>query len=148
MKKTSSDLILLDVNVLIAIAWPNHQFHGTATLRLERNDQRWATCAITQLGFIRLSCNPSAVSSPKFPWEAASLLEVIVQDPLHTYFESMPAPAGAGSLEMLKRAVGHKQVTDAYLLELARHHKAVFVTFDSRLQALADGRTKVEVLKG
>ena len=40
MKKESSKLLLLDVNVLLALAWPNHQFHATATRRLERSRDR------------------------------------------------------------------------------------------------------------
>ncbi|HZT29574.1 MAG TPA: hypothetical protein VFA33_06825 [Bryobacteraceae bacterium] len=45
MKKASPDL-LLDVNVLLAIAWPNHQFHLTAIAALS-SQNRWATCALT-----------------------------------------------------------------------------------------------------
>jgi hypothetical protein len=36
MKKDSSDLLLLDVNVLLAIAWPNHQLHEAAIKALVR----------------------------------------------------------------------------------------------------------------
>jgi hypothetical protein len=35
MKRVHSELLLLDVNVLLALAWPNHQFHAAATHRLE-----------------------------------------------------------------------------------------------------------------
>jgi hypothetical protein len=50
MKKESSKLLLPDINVLIGLAWPNHQFHGTATEFLGRGNKGWfwATCAITQ----------------------------------------------------------------------------------------------------
>jgi uncharacterized protein len=77
MKKTSSDLLLLDVNVLLAIAWPNHQFHEAATALLSSRN-RWATCALTQLGFIRLSSNPAAVATGRSPREAAGLLARLV----------------------------------------------------------------------
>jgi hypothetical protein len=40
MKKMSSDLSLLDVNVLLAIAWPNHQFHAEAIAALSAQN-RW-----------------------------------------------------------------------------------------------------------
>jgi len=39
MKKVSSDLLLLDVNVLLAIAWPDHQFHATAIAALSRRGE-------------------------------------------------------------------------------------------------------------
>lgn len=52
--------ILLDTNVLLALAWPNHQHHGTAQRWFKREAPRgWATCALTQLGFVRLSSNPA-----------------------------------------------------------------------------------------
>jgi predicted nucleic acid-binding protein len=54
MKKGSSDVLLLDVNVLLAIAWPNHQFHTTAIAAVSPQN-RWATSALTELEFIRLS---------------------------------------------------------------------------------------------
>ncbi len=66
MKKASSDLLLLDVNVLLALAWPNHQFHAAAIAALSSR-ARWATCALTQLGFIRLSSNPAAIATAKSP---------------------------------------------------------------------------------
>jgi uncharacterized protein len=146
MKKTSSDLILLDLNVLFALAWPNHQFHAVSTRRLEVAGQRWATCALTQLGFIRLSCNPAAASSPKFPYEAACLLAAMVEDPLHVYLDVLGMPSEPLTSEIFKLVTGHKQITDAYLLNLARRHKATFVTFDRKLQALAGTSVSTELL--
>ena len=146
MKKASSNLLLLDVNVLLAIAWPNHQFHAAVGRRLEPSIDRWATCAITQLGFIRLSSNPAAVPSAATPAQAAAVLAVMVSDPLHVYLEVLPSPVGKEASIALARILGSKQVTDAYLLALARRHKATFVTFDSRLKELAGSDTKMDVL--
>jgi len=145
MKKASSDLLLLDLNVLIALAWPNHQFHAAATKRLGAGD-RWATCALTQIGFIRLSSNPAAVRATKTPWEAAILLAAMTSDPLHVYLESLPRPAGTEFLPAFEKLMGSKQVMDAYLLYLARQRDATFVTFDSRLRELAGSAVKIEVM--
>ncbi|MGD0201118.1 MAG: TA system VapC family ribonuclease toxin [Bryobacteraceae bacterium] len=144
MKKISSDLLFLDLNVLLALAWPNHQFHDLAVGRLERGNQRWATCALTQLGFIRLSSNPAAVPTAKSPAEAASLLAAMVADRRHVYLDRLPSPVD--SLESFGRILGSQQVTDAYLLALARRHNAVFVTFDTRLRAVADPDAATEIL--
>ncbi len=146
MKRVSSNLLLLDINVLVALAWPNHQFHVPATERLEATSDRWATCALTQLGFIRLSSNPAAVAPAKSPAEAASLLAAMVRDPLHTYLESLPSPVDPESLAMFQKTLGTNQVTDAYLLRLARRHSAVFVTFDRRLKVLAGSEARTEIL--
>ena len=141
MKTTSSDLLLLDVNVLLALAWPNHQFHRLATRRLERGQERWATCALTELGFIRLSSNPVVVAASKTPGEAARLLAGLTKDLRHVYLDRLASPA---SLDF-GRLLGHNQITDAYLLALAWRHKATFLTFDTRLRALEQG-VSAEVL--
>ncbi|HTP32653.1 MAG TPA: TA system VapC family ribonuclease toxin [Candidatus Acidoferrales bacterium] len=143
MKKESSSLYLLDVNVLLALAWPNHQFHAAAIRAMERSRGRWATCALTQLGFIGLSSNPAAISGAKSPAECAALLEAMVADSLHVYLNRLPPAAGDPSFS---RLLGHNQVTDSYLLLLARRHNAVFVTFDGRLRTLAADGQQVQVL--
>jgi predicted nucleic acid-binding protein len=73
MKRAASEKVLLDANVLVALAWPNHQFHATATNRLDASGERWATCALTQLGFIQLSTNPHVVGQIVAPRKADSL---------------------------------------------------------------------------
>jgi toxin-antitoxin system PIN domain toxin len=145
MKKASSDLLLLDVNVLLAIAWPNHQFHATAIAALSSRN-RWATCALTQLGFVRLSSNPAAVVTAKRPDEAAGLLAHLVADPQHVYLDALPAPTAEHWLDIFGTLLGHQQVTDAYLLRLAGAHNARFVTFDRRLPSVAAGKASVVVL--
>jgi toxin-antitoxin system PIN domain toxin len=144
--KATSDLLLLDVNVLVAMAWPNHQFHFAAVSRLESSRHRWATCALTQLGFIRLSANPAVVGIRKSPAEAAKLLGAMVQDARHVYLEALPSPMEPEFGAALQGLLGHQQVTDAYLLALARHHKAAFVTFDARMKHLAAPGAVLEVL--
>jgi hypothetical protein len=146
MKKASSELLLLDVNVLLALAWPNHQFHAAATRRLESGPDRWATCALTELGFIRLSSNPAAVASAKTPGEAAALLATMVRDSQHVYLKSLCAPSDEESVRVFEKILGNKQVTDAYLLRLARQHRAKLITFDTKLQALARSGNEIETL--
>ena len=144
--KATSDLLLLDVNVLLAMAWPNHQFHVAAIQRLEANRNRWATCAITQLGFIRLSSNPPVVPRPRSPSEAAALLSIMVQDARHVYLDALPSPTAKDFGAELAGLLGHKQVTDAYLLALARRHGAAFVTFDARMKHLKASGATLEIL--
>ena len=145
MKKVSSDLLLLDVNVLLAIAWPNHQFHSAAIAALSSRN-RWATCALTQLGFIRLSSNPAAIATAKSPHEATGLLKLLVADSLHIYLDSLPPPASEDWRDAFATILGHQQVTDAYLLRLAAVHNAVLVTFDRRLESVSAGKPRVRVL--
>jgi toxin-antitoxin system PIN domain toxin len=146
MKRAFSELLLLDVNVLLAIAWPNHQFHAAAIAALSSNT-RWATCALTQLGFIRLSSNPAAVTSPRSPHDAAGLLARLVSDSLHVYLDALPAPASEDWRDAFAVLLGHRQVTDAYLLRLAAANDGVLVTFDRRLESVARGKARVTVVR-
>ena len=45
---------LLDVNVLVALFWPNHNHNKPAQAWFE-GVKRFATCPITELGFLRVS---------------------------------------------------------------------------------------------
>jgi hypothetical protein len=146
MKKASSDLLLPDVNVLVAMAWPNHQFHLAAVHRLESSRNPWATCALTQLGFIRLSSNPAAVGSRKIPAEAAALLTLMVEDARHVFLEALPSPIAQDFGAALHGLLGHQQVTDAYLLALAGRYQATCLTFDARMKHLTAPGAKLEIL--
>jgi toxin-antitoxin system PIN domain toxin len=131
---------LFDVNVLVALAWPNHSFHASAVRRLTGHSQPWATCAVTQLGFIRLSSNPAVVDAAVTPAAAAQLLAAMVQDPLHKYLSEPLPPVEVASA--FAGIISYKKVTDAYLVKLAQRHRAKLLTFDARLRAMGE----VEVL--
>ena len=132
-------LLFLDVNVLMALAWTNHPFHAKAVRRLGTGEQKWATCVQTQLGFIRLSSNPTIVLVSKRPAEAQDMLAAMTADPNHVYLEDQPAPLSKPVRDLLSQLLGTKQVTDAYLLAVARHHQATFLTCDVRMRALGAG---------
>ncbi|QOY88315.1 TA system VapC family ribonuclease toxin [Paludibaculum fermentans] len=145
MKTASSQLLLLDVNVLLAIAWPNHQFHSAAIAALSRRN-RWATCALPQLGSVRLSSNPAVVGPAKSPQQAVALLADLVGDPLHVYLDSLPAPTSGEWRSAFAGLFRHQQVTDAYLLQVAATHHAALLTFDRKLESLANSTARVVVL--
>ena len=145
MKKASSKPALLDTNVLLALAWPSHQFHHAAIARMNRRNQRWATCAVTELGFIRLSANPVVVQLAKRPAEAASLLKAMTADPGHVYLDS-PPPTAEPFMTGFEDLMGYRQVTDSYLLNLAGANHAFLLTFDARLKALGNSNRPVEIL--
>lgn len=138
--------LLLDVNALLALAWPNHQFHAAVLARLEQLPvSRWATCALTQLGFVRLSSNPKIVEVRKTPAEAVALLADLTRDPQHIYLENLPALPRTASV--FRNLLGHQQVTDAYLLGLAQASGATLLTLDRRVLPPGTTRAHVEVLE-
>jgi len=144
----SSDVrpLLLDVNALLALAWPNHQFHRAILTRLEQQPvQRWATCAVTQLGFVRLSSNPKIVEVRKTPSEVVALLADLVRDEQHVYLDTLPAlPRIANAFRQL---LGHQQVTDAYLLGVAEANNAILLTLDRRVVPRGRAHAHVEVIE-
>jgi toxin-antitoxin system PIN domain toxin len=136
-------LALLDVNALVALAWNRHVHHGAVTAWFDDSpDRAWATCPITEAGFVRVSSNPAAISAAVAVETARSLLSALRDVGGHRFLgndvsmtdDDMP-PIG-----------GHRQVTDALLLTVARRHGVPLVTFDAGLAALARG-TEVELLR-
>lgn len=56
---------LLDVNLLVALAWPNHVHHQAALGWFQRNQAAgWATCPLTESGFVRVSSNSASSRWP------------------------------------------------------------------------------------
>ncbi len=134
---------LLDTNVLLALAWPNHQHHAPAHAWFAAQARKgWATCALTQLGFIRLSSNPAYTSEAVLPKEAAALLRGWTQLKSHRFW---PCPA-ADAADRYIGCLGHQQVNDAWLVEAARHNGGRLVTFDAGLKVHATGSTEVEII--
>ena len=139
---------LLDVNVLIALAWPNHVHHDAA--RSWFNDRRkggWATCPLTESGFVRVSCNPTAVAHSVTPGDAITLLRRLTRLESHSFWpldrSLVDLPA-----EILVRIQGYRQITDAVLLAAAMQRGGELATLDTGLAQLvaAPGRRSVCVI--
>jgi toxin-antitoxin system PIN domain toxin len=129
-------VFLLDVNVLLALAWSNHEQHEAAHAWCARQRRlRWASCPTTQSAFVRISMQPAVV---KRNLSGADALELLVQNlkrPGHQFWAE-DRPIDDVLKEFRARLVGHQQVTDACLLSLAIRHKAKLATFDHGVLAL------------
>lgn len=135
---------LLDTNVLLALAWPSHQHHAEAHAWFAAHARKgWATCAFTQLGFIRLSSNPAYTADAVSPRDAATLLQQWTRLKGHRFWAS---PA-ADEPVTYARAIGHQQVNDAWLVKVARQNSGRLVTLDTRLPVHALEAGQVEVIK-
>lgn len=131
--KPSTTPFLLDVNVLIALAWPLHVHHVVAHNWFENVGQKsWATCPLTQLAFVRISSNAKIISAAVSPRAAIKALSEIIALPGHTFWpDDLPVNDLASFTS--NALVGHRQVTDAYLIELAKCHKGKLATLDAGL---------------
>lgn len=133
---------LLDTNVLIALAWPQHIHHASAHAWFGSTGHKaWATCPITQLGFARISSNPKIISQAVNPRDAMAMVARIIALPGHEFWADDIVPATEALFSNLA-LVGHRQVTDGYLLALAKHRGGKLATFDHGLPNLAGTAAK------
>lgn len=130
---------LLDVNVLIALLDEAHIHHDRAISWLERHvGEGWASCPITQNGCVRIMSQPAYPGALPVALVADRLAEAANQSD-HEFWPDDIDMLNGGRLEW-SRVLGHRQITDAYLLALAVRHEASFVTLDRRIS--------IEVVKG
>lgn len=125
---------LVDVNVLFALAWPNHEHHDRARRWFVRGDD-WASTPITQAGLVRLSSNAGITRVRMSPADACRLLADILARSGHVFW---PDDLSGVIGEVIDPAAltGHRQITDAHLVSLAHAHGGYLATFDARLRAL------------
>lgn len=135
-------LWLLDVNVLVARFWKPHDFHQTVRAWMANHEREgWASCPITQAGFVRTISNPGFSKQAPRPAEAIHwLAETLRDDPSHHFWADDLSVSDACA-ETTSWLSGHKQLTDAYLLGLAIHNKGRFLTLNQRTLVLAPERT-------
>jgi uncharacterized protein len=139
---------LLDVNVLIALIDPAHEFHASAHAWFRRNRRYgWATCPITENGCLRI------LSQPGYPFPGLTV--PVVQDILaqlaasegHRFWPDSVSILEANWVELA--GIGPKNVTDLYLLRLATSFKGRLITFDRTIRwqrVTGCGPDDVEVL--
>ncbi len=131
---------LLDVNVLLALLDPMHIDHERAQdWFAEARFDGWATCPITQNGYLRIASQPG-YTNPVSVADAVDLLQHFTTQPAHEFWptsQSLLDPTFCNAAQM----PSHRHMTDTYLLALARHHGGRLVTLDRRLyvNAVADG---------
>ncbi|HEY3972298.1 MAG TPA: TA system VapC family ribonuclease toxin [Candidatus Sulfotelmatobacter sp.] len=140
---------LLDVNVLLALSWPAHEFHAKVQRWFAGNAVKgWATCPIVETGFVRIVSNPAFSPHAVSPAEALAALRITLRHPAHQFWaDDISVSDGMGNLGI--RILGHQQITDAYLLALAMHRRGKVATLDKKLVGLLEGnneRSHVELI--
>lgn len=135
-------MALLDVNALVALGWDTHIHHVAIRRWFASNSARgWATCPITESGFVRVSSNPKVLPSPIGTATARQVLAQLRGVGSHRFLNDDVSMVDAD----VPATSGHRQVTDAHLLTLARRRSVRLVTFDSGLAVLGGDRD-VELL--
>lgn len=119
--------VLLDSSVLIALNVGDHTMNEAATKWFEVTDEKFATCAITQGALVR-----HLVRNQWEAVDAVSLISLISNSPRHEFWPDDVSFAQVS----VRGVIGHRQVTDAYLAQLSRHHGGRLATFDKGMVAL------------
>jgi len=141
---------LLDVNVLIALIDPAHQYHASAhTWFKSHRSHGWATCPITENGCLRI------MSSPGYPFPSLTvervrgILTELVRVEGHRFWPDSLSFLEPKRFNLTK--TGPKHLTDLYLLSLAISNGGCLVTFDRTIpgQAIAGFQPEhMNVLRG
>jgi hypothetical protein len=132
-----SRVALLDVNVLVALFDPDHIHHDLAhDWFAEYRADGWASCPVTQNGLVRV------LSNPRYGSPAAGLR--VVREAVRRFLSSKDHQFWPDDVSISDDAlfdvtgmVGHRQITDVYLLGLAKKRRGHLVTFDRSIPVRA-----------
>jgi toxin-antitoxin system PIN domain toxin len=140
---SDSGVALLDVNVLVALFDPDHVHHELAhDWFADQKALGWATCPMTENGCIRVLTNPAYVAPPHRAHEIVERLRVFQRSGGH-YFWPDTVSLADPSVFNAEFISGHRQVTDIYLLGVAKQAGGRLATFDRTIPVGAvKGATK------
>jgi len=121
---------LLDVNLLIALFEPDHPHHEVAhDWFADSHESGWATCALTQNGFVRILASPRQRTAIHRPVDLVKHLAQFCASRHHVFW--------GNSVSLTDRSLfnhsmirGYRQISDAYLLCLAKKMGGCLATFD------------------
>ena len=128
---------LLDVNVLVALFDPDHVHHEAAHGWFAANrGAGWATCPLTENGLIRVLSNPAYASTPETPAAIVRRLGAFCSSGKHVFWADEVSFRDSHLFERNAPAT-HRQVTDVYLLGLAKRKGGRLATFDGSISLAA-----------
>ena len=139
---------LLDINVLLALADASHVHHSRSRRWfLSKDVEAWATCPLTENGFVRILGQASYPGFEGEADEARRVLEVLVSYPGHQFWADELSILDTRRIPKLP---GSKHLTDLYLLALAVKKRGRFATLDQRVdpQLIPDGPAACLVIPG
>jgi toxin-antitoxin system PIN domain toxin len=139
---------LLDVNLLIALCDPQHMHHELAhEWFAAKGRPSWATCPITENGFVRVVSHPGYPNSPGRASWTAGVLRAFCSDAGHRFWPDSVSLTDE-ALFRLSPVLSASQITDVYLLGVAVKHNGALATLDRSIPAacVAGGDRALEVI--
>jgi toxin-antitoxin system PIN domain toxin len=129
-RRPGGRVFLLDVNVLVALFLPSHVHHEVAhEWFADRAHDGWATCPITENGFLRVVLNQPGSDIPLRPRLAVDHLRRFCAGGGHHYWPDAVSLRDS-SIFQFDYIAGPRQFTDVYLLGLAHKMGGRLATFD------------------
>lgn len=128
---------LADGNVLVALVVADHVHHDVALSWFDTAAPDLATSPITESTLLRF-----LIRAGQTALDGMAVLDALRAQPWHRFWTDAIPYDGA----QLAGVIGHRQVTDAYLVALAAHHRGTLVTLDRGLAALHGDR--VQLIEG
>ncbi len=127
-RRVAGPVHLLDGNMLVALVSHEHVHHAAAQRWFAASSCPFATCHITQGTLLRLLLRVDEVAPE-------TAVEVLAHLAAHVRRRFWPDELNYEEISW-RGVLGHRQVTDAYLAALARHHGGKLVSFDRGLVVL------------
>src|SRR4051794_15834937 len=130
---------LPDVNVLLALLDPMHSHHDIANQWYDgAATSGWATCPLTENGFVRILSSPTYPGVRLRPEDAVALLEATIANPVATHHFWPDSVSLRNKALFIPSAIaGPKQITDIYLLGLCQQNGGTLVTLDTGITPAA-----------
>ena len=141
-------IFLLDVNVLIALIDSAHLDHDRAHEWFAAEGKHaWATCPMTENAVLRILGHTSYPNSPGPPAMIAPILKGLRSASGHQFWADDISMADEAVIDST-RLLNSGQITDAYLLALAKSKQGKLASFDRRLvvDAVVDGKNHFHLI--
>lgn len=140
---------LADVNVLLALIDPVHLNHEPASQWFaDASGRGWATCPLTENGFVRILSNPSYPGVRMSPPDAIAMLDTLVRNHAATHrFWPDSVSLCDRTLFRPEAIAGARQITDVYLLGLCQQNGGTLVTLDAAITVTAIVSAHVDLIR-
>jgi predicted nucleic acid-binding protein len=123
---------LLDVNVLVALGFLQHEFHGRVAgwvrTLASRGIPELATCSITELGFVRV-----LAQAPQYGFTIAHARTLLLRLKRGNSLRFTFIPDDHDVSHIPAWVKTAKQITDGHLVQLAKAKNAILATLDERI---------------
>ena len=116
---------LLDVNALVALLWSTHIHYRPARA-------------------LKVLSNPSRSVDAVPVGEALQMLDALLALPEHSFWPDLLAMRQV--FDEVGPLTGHQQITDGYLLAVARANNSILATFDRGVASLPGAKGFVELI--